>query len=490
MATAKNRRARRPRPLRDVRTRIFASYLLLLLVATGASVVVVREALIVRLDHRIEDQLGQEVREFRSLADGVDPNTGEPFGTNVRRIFAVFLERNVPAPGEQLVTVPRRGVARYRAVNQDLLVPPRLIEEWRTLRQARSGEFESPEGVVRYAAIPVVEGNRPLGSFAVVHTIGREREEVDDVVRVVGIVAAVILLLGTALAFLVSRPVLAPLRELRDAAQSISGTELGRRIQVDGRDEIADLARQFNTMLDRIEHAFSTQRDFIRDVSHELRTPIAVIRGHLELLADSTPQTDADRRETIDLMLGEIDRVSRFVDDLLLLAKAERADFLVLETVDPAALCDEVVAKARALAQRTWKAQPPQHRSIVADRERLTQALMNLITNAVAHTEEGDEITVGGEFREDHIVLWVADTGPGIPQEELGRIFQRFQRGAASRRRYEGAGLGLAIVQAIATAHGGRAEVASPPGEGARFELVLPVDAQTRRPTAEVEAIT
>src|SRR5690606_6284058 len=94
MATAKNRRARRPRPLRDVRTRIFASYLLLLLVATGASVVVVREALIVRLDNRIEDQLGQEVREFRSLADGVDPNTGEPFGTNVRRIFAVFLERN------------------------------------------------------------------------------------------------------------------------------------------------------------------------------------------------------------------------------------------------------------------------------------------------------------------------------------------------------------------------------------------------------------
>ncbi len=130
------------------------------------------------------------------------------------------------------------------------------------------------------------------------------------------------------------------------------GPKWTRRIQVDSDDEIAELAGAFNRMLDRLTVAFASQREFIRDVSHELRTPIAISRGHLELLTEGHLSDESDRREAIALVTGELDRMSRFVDDLLLLAKAESPDFLQLETVPLADLTDELVAKARAMADR------------------------------------------------------------------------------------------------------------------------------------------
>ena len=294
--------------------------------------------------------------------------------------------------------------------------------------------------------------------------------------QIVAAVAAGVLLLGTILAFSISGRVLAPLRELRDAARSVSGTHMDRRIQVEGDDEIAELAGAFNRMLDRLAVAFSSQREFIRDVSHELRTPIAVSRGHLELLAEGHITDEEARREAIALVTGELDRTSRFVDDLLLLAKAESPDFLQLETVPLGELADELVAKASATADRRWQIDSASPRSIVADRQRITQAVMNLAQNAVAHTAMGDEIGIGAAVDSDEAVIWVRDTGVGIPASEQRRIFSRFSRGVHSRGRYEGTGIGLAIVRAIAEAHGGRVRVTSRPGEGARFEILLPIE--------------
>ena len=127
---------------------------------------------------------------------------------------------------------------------------------------------------------------RNLGAFVVAHFTEGQREDVEDAVRIVGLVALGVLGLGLAFAFAVSGRVLSPVSDLRDAARSVSGANLRRRIEVDGNDELADLGRSFNAMLDRLEAAFSTQRDFIRDISHELRTPIAVVRGHLELIGE------------------------------------------------------------------------------------------------------------------------------------------------------------------------------------------------------------
>ena len=224
-----------------------------------------------------------------------------------------------------------------------------------------------------------------------------EQEQVDDAVQVIAIVGGAVLLLASIVAFSIVGRVLAPIRELRDAARSVSGTQMDRRIQVEGNDEVAELAHTFNGMLDRLALAFASQREFIRDVSHELRTPVAVSRGHLELLAEGHIKGEEERREAVALVTGELDRMSRFVDELLLLAKAESPDFLRLETVPLEDLADELLAKARATADRPWRLDESSGRSIVADRQRLTQAVMKFCS------ERGRPHGHGGRDRDRHL---------------------------------------------------------------------------------------
>jgi two-component system OmpR family sensor kinase len=293
-------------------------------------------------------------------------------------------------------------------------------------------------------------------------------------VRLAALVLLSVLIIASVLAWLVAGRVLAPLRLLADTARSIGESDLTRRIPVTGRDEIADLSRTFNAMLDRLEAAFATQRRFVSDASHELRTPITIVRGQLELLGDDPDE----RRETIALVTDELDRMSRFVDDLLLLAKAERDDFLRVSEVELGALTDELFDKARGLGARDWRLEARGDAVVIADRQRLTQAIMGLAQNAVQHTADGDPIWLGSEVDRREARLWVRDDGPGIGPDDQERIFQRFARASASRRRSEGAGLGLAIVRAIAEAHGGRVALSSRPGAGATFTVIIPLEVE------------
>lgn len=467
-----------------VRARMLASYVILLAIALVASVVVVRQALLIRLDDRVQEDLTQEVQEFEKLAGGIDPRTGREFGGDVERIFAVYLSRNTPGEGEELITVPREGVPRYLSSERaqpaaESLLDPATVERWRTLESVERAEVETPAGEARYIAVPVKARGQTRGTFVVANFPREERAEVDEAVRIVAIVAGAVLLIGTLFAFAITGRVLAPLRKLKETADSIGGSDLSRRIELEGGDELAELAGTFNRMLDRLQEAFASQREFIRDASHELRTPIAIVRGHLELLA-SYEQTPQERAETLALVTDELDRMSRFVEELLLLAKAERSDFLRLETVDVDALTEDVLTKARSLGEREWVRDGNGRGLIVADPQRLTQAMLNLVDNAVRHTEPGDEIAIGSTVGPERARLWVADSGPGVDPDDRERIFNRLARGSRNRARYEGAGLGLAIVAAIAEAHGGTVELDSRPGEGARFELVVPTDAELR----------
>lgn len=469
-------RSRLRRLLGGVRGRVLAYFFLLNALALLAAVLIVAQLLLVRVEDRVDADLRQEVEEFRRLATGTDPETGESFGGDAGRIFEVYLERNVPGAGEQLITVPRRGPVRFRGTERAQEPLDReLLDSWRTLREPVRGETATADGHAEYLAVPVIESGRPQGAFAVAYLTDQDREDVWDVVRILALVGAGVLLGASAIAYLAAGRVLAPLRELRDAARSVSGERMSERIEVGGSDEIAELATTFNAMLDRLESAFLIQRRFLRDASHELRTPIAIVRGHLELLASGEIRDRAEVEEVLALLTGELDRMSRFVDDLLVLARAEQPGFLELETVRLDLLADEVLAKARGLADRRWAFDGIARRSIVADHQRLTQAVLNLVENAVAHTEDGDEIAVGLVVDGPSARIWVRDSGEGIPAEELEGIFNPFQRGSASRGR-EGAGLGLSIVQAIAEAHHGRVEIDSELGHGTRVTIVLPVD--------------
>ena len=463
---------RGPRILWGIRARMLTWYVVVLAVAIGASVLVVRQVLIAQFDERIHGELVQESDELRRLSRGRDPSTGEPFEGRVRRIFEVFLRRNIPSRNETFVTfvdgVPFER--SFRAPPYRLDRDPELVARWSELSRADRGRVSTPVGDVEYLAVPVRSGGRTLGVF--VAAIFRDAE-LGEIRRAVGGAAWVglaTLVIGSLLAWRVTGGVLRRVRVVADTARGASA-DLTRRLDVTGNDEISHLALTFNEMLDQIEELLETQRRFVDDAGHELRTPITVIRGHLELLEED-PQ---EREHTLSLVTDELDRMQRIVNDLLVLAKAEHPDFLDLAPVPLDRLTDEVGAKARALGDRDWSVEATAAGIVIGDRQRLTQALMQLAQNAVQHTEDGAEIAIGSSMRNGEARLWVRDTGPGIPLEQRDRIFARFSRGVG-RRRSEGAGLGLAIVRAIAEAHHGRVEVESPPGSGATVSLVIPVD--------------
>jgi two-component system OmpR family sensor kinase len=457
------------------------------------SVLVVRQVLSVRVDDRVQEDLAQEVEEFQTLAtQGRDPSTGEPLRNHPKRLFRLFLERNVPSEGEELVTIPRNGKPRYQITEraeENLIDREDLYARWQSLEQVERGELETQAGPVRYVAVPVDLGGRNVGTFVVANFIQGELDEMGEAVSVVAVVSGVVLLLGMALAYFASGRVLAPLRKLRDAARSVSGSDMTRRIEVSGSDELAELAETFNRMLDRIESAFTSQREFIRDMSHELRTPIAIVRGHVELLAEEGALEPDERREAYKLVTDELSRMTRLVEELLELTRAERPDFLRLQTVRIGKLAEELVAKASSMAPRDWVLDGTSPRMVVADPQRLTQAIVGIVDNAIKHTDDGDRIALGAAVNGTEARLWVRDTGPGISEDDQRAIFERFQRGRETRRRYDGSGLGLAIARAIAEAHGGRIELQSMPDAGARFDLIIPVDQAEQAEIRGQEAI-
>jgi two-component system, OmpR family, sensor kinase len=457
--------------LAGVRFRILGAYVGLLALAALVSVLVARAILLGQLDARIDEELVQESSELRSLAAGNDPATATPFGGRVDRIFEVFLERNVPSRNEALVTfldgrpfLRTPSVVPYR-LDQD----PVLVDRWANLTSTDRGSATSPEGRVEYLAVPLTGGGRTRGVFVAAIFADREQARYDTAVAAVGGVGAAVLVAGSVLAWLLAGTILRPVRGVTTAARLISDTDWTRRIEVRGRDEVAELARTFNAMLDRLERSFATQQRFLDDAGHELRTPLTILRGHLELMGDDP----LEREETLELVLDELDRMGRIVGDLLLLAQAQQPDFLSLGPVDVDELTAEVFAKVQAMAPRTWRLEGVGRGVLVADRQRLTQAVVQLASNAVQHTGEGDEIVLGSRVEAGEARFWVRDTGPGVPEEDRERIFERFVHGR-TRTETGGTGLGLSIVRAIAEGHRGRVELASRPGAGATFTVVVP----------------
>jgi two-component system OmpR family sensor kinase len=464
----------RPRVLWGIRGRILFWYIAVLAVAMGVAIVVDRQVLIRRVHARVDESLVREAEELRRLSGGRDPETGERFGDDVDRIFQVFLGRNIPARNETYVTfVDGKPFARtFRDPPYRLDRDSRLVRRWGQLARTERGRVSTPAGTVEYLAVPVKARGITLGVFVAAIFWDRELADASPAVRGAAGVGLAALLVGSLLAWRVAEGVLRPVRTVTETAERISTGDLTGHIQIRGHDEISRLAATFNEMLDRLEETFTIQRQFVDDAGHELRTPITVIRGHLELL-DEDPE---ERRKTIALVMDELDRMNRIVNDLLLLAKAERPDFLNLDTVDLETLTEDLHAKTTALASRDWQLENVARGLIVADRQRLTQAVMQLAQNAVQHTPPEGAIVLGSGLADGRARLWVRDSGPGIRLEDRERLFQRFARGRDGRRGSHGAGLGLSIVLAIAEAHHGTVEVQSRPGAGTTFTVVVPVD--------------
>jgi signal transduction histidine kinase len=332
--------------------------------------------------------------------------------------------------------------------------------------------------------IRILERRVAVGPLHVVVGAGEPLAIVDraerGIVRAFLLAGALILAIALIASYLAGARVSAPLRRMAAIAARVDAGDLEPRMPTsDARgDEVGVLADAFNHMLDRLADAFKGQRAFIADASHELRTPLTVIRGQLEVLAAQESPAGDEVRRVERLVQAEVARIGRLVDDLLLLAQSEQTNFLRLEPIDLVSFVEELFDGITLTAERRFELGDVPSGTLVADPDRLAQAVRNLARNAIEHTAAPDGL-VRLELERvppDGIRFSVIDDGPGIPAEERERVFDRFHRTDPSRTRAAGgAGLGLAIVRAIADGHGGRAYVrATVAGKGARLELELP----------------
>ena len=292
------------------------------------------------------------------------------------------------------------------------------------------------------------------------------------VIASVGAVLASVLL-GVVLARTLTRT----LRELTDATRAIAKGNLDQQVPIRSQDELGELAASFNQMSSDLAQSRDLRRQMTADIAHELRTPLTVVLGHTEALSEGQLPPDP---ETFEIIHDETKRLNRLVDDLRTLSLSDAGELhLNRGRITPQELLDRSVAarKSEAKAKNISLEieTSPGLPKVKVDADRMTQAIINLLDNALRYTPEGGKITLSSTHIPEGVAITVKDTGPGIPEQDLPYVFDRFYRGDKSRQREEGgSGLGLAIARSLVESQGGRMRVESQVGEGAAFIIELP----------------
>lgn len=477
--------ARTPRPV-PARVRILAAILAVacigLAIVGSVTFLVQREQALNSIDERLKNQI--KVLESVAGATTVDAPGGASAATedldknefqSVDEYLKAVVARLVPARNEgslALIDGAPRWVPMTLSGN-DISKNTQLID--RVVAETAGGDTKwgtavTDQGPLRYIAIPVrMDGDPRQGLYIRAVDLGAELQPVTFAMTTYVIAAVAVLIAIGVVGWFVTGRLLSPIRRLRETADAISITDLSHRLEPQGNDDIADLSRTVNSMLDRIEDSVDGQRQLLDDVRHELKTPITIVRGHLELM---NPKDAADVASARDIGIAELDRLTRLVEDIDLLATAE-ADSYTRDVVDLAALTARVGELVAVIPGHDWAIQARAESTTIGDQDRLLQAWLQLADNAAKYTPEGSPIEIGSAHSDDGSRLWVRDHGPGIPPGARARIFRRFDR-AHVKRSVGGSGLGLAIVDAIAKGHGGHCVVTDTPGGGATFTIHLP----------------
>jgi heavy metal sensor kinase len=331
---------------------------------------------------------------------------------------------------------------------------------------------------LRAMTLPVTEEGQLAYVIRVLSPLGAVETPLRNLrVIMVLVLPAVMLLSGAAGAWLAGRA-LRPVDRMIDAARGISAENLGDRLPVPAaRDELSRLAETFNVMLERIEAGFSLHRQFWEDVAHELKTPLAIMKGQIEVALRAGSEQD-ESRDVLASNLEEVDGLIGLIERMLTLARLDRGGApAAAADLDLAALGGLAVEDFRGLADDKGIRlvfMAPARVPVRGDEDRLRGILYVLLDNAVKYTPAGGTVGVEVAASGPNARLVVSDTGPGIPEGELPRLFDRFRR-AGRPAEGRGFGLGLSIAKAVAESHGGRIEVRSRPGEGATFTVLLPL---------------
>ena len=463
---------------------------LVLLAAGTVGVTVILASIVCYLAMRTElrDQVDAELLragERTAMRDGGGPGRGP---------FAHGEEFRPPPPDR-----PGEGVSSVQLIrgrDGAVFTPPDASEIPVTeedVEQARSGTdpvFTDREVDGEHLRVLTV----PIGVGAV--QLARSLESTDATLSNLRLVLLVLCLAGIAFAVAITRlfaqKVVEPVTSLTETAEHITATDdLGRRIDVGDagdQDEVARMARRFNTMLDRLQGSrdelaasVASQRQLVADASHELRTPVTSLRTNVEvLLGDDASLTPDERRRLLDDMRSQSEELTLLINDVIELARGDQP-LASLEDVRLDEVVGEAVARARRNAPAVTFTAALAPVVVRGDAERLGRAVSNLLDNAAKHSPAGGEVdvTVDGDG-----TVAVRDHGPGVPDADKPLVFDRFYRGATARGR-PGSGLGLAIVRQVAEAHGGSITVEDAPGEGALFRLHVASAEPPERPPPE-----
>jgi two-component system, OmpR family, sensor histidine kinase MprB len=464
-----------------------AGIALVLLAGSATTYLVVRSQLRGQIDESLRRQSTAVL--IRNDADAAGSGALEQQGqgssdqTQPTRTLSV----QIVAPEQEFGNAPSffqlidfRGEAVAPGLDRLLPVSQRSIEVARTGRGAYYTDVEVNGTELRMYVSPLGSGRALIAA--------RSLSDVDDALSRLGWSLAITCLAGIALAALVgaivARGALRPVRTLTATAERITDThDLGERIETDADDELGRLGSTFNAMLDSLEGAIRSQRQLVADASHELRTPLTSLRTNIDLLRQGVTLSERDRERLLRDITRELDELTTLVANIVELARGSQRD-LHLEHVRLHELAERALERAEDRFPRLEFVLDADETTVWGDPEELERAVWNLVENAAKWSNSGDRIEltiVGGE-------VTVRDHGPGVPEADRPFVFDRFYRSEAARSQ-PGSGLGLAIVRQIADSHGGRVEVESAPGGGARFRLTLveatdPKDARRTETTA------
>jgi signal transduction histidine kinase len=363
-----------------------------------------------------------------------------------------------------------------------------LPHDAKTIDSVRSGSASfstmDVEGEkLRIYNLPIVLQGQVAGVLQVGRAQQPQRAFFANLARFMGLSSLIVLVLAAGLGFVLARIALSPVEQMTNVAAHISETQdLGQRVDYKGpQDEIGRLASTFNMMLERLasarrslENAYAAQLRFVADVSHELRTPLTTIRGNLELL-QRIGYGNREQKEILGDAVDESRRMVRLVHNLLMLARAEAGRHIDKSPVQLDEVAQSVARQAPLLGEagfETRQLELLKGAVVQGNEDYLKQLLLILLDNAFKYTPNDGLVALTGLRKDGWWGVEVSDTGPGIPQEDLEHIFDRFYQGSRVRR--GGSGLGLAIARWIITEHGGRIEVASEPGKGSSFTCWFP----------------
>ncbi len=328
-------------------------------------------------------------------------------------------------------------------------------------------------GDIRVAVIPIEQGGRQVGDLRIALPLATTESAIRNLLTPILVADATLIVLGGALAYAVIGGGLSPLRTIAATAASISEGDLSRRIGYRApADQVGQLAEMFRAMLGRLESGFAQRQAFYSLASHELRTPLTIVRGHLEVLRRMKRLDPIEVNEALDIVLEELAGVIVEVNDMLFLGRMLLGQPGPMEELDAGAVLRDVHRRARGLAVRDWQLEISGPAPVRGDAEQLSRALLNLVTNAVRHTREGERVRLACTSWAGWTRLEVADSGDGIRPADLAHVFSPWYR--ASGGADSVGGLGLMIVREVARTHGGDAEVQSKEAAGTTFTIRLP----------------